>query len=242
MAYEIDIRDVKFQLFDWLDLESILASEVFADWDRENIELVLGEALKIAKEQLDPANEPGDREGVALEDGKVTVPAAYQEPFKTLADGGWVGCVNNPEFGGLGLPHLVSLAANEFFSGANTSLSLVLLLTRGVGELVETYGTDELRQLYCEKLYAGTWTGTMCLTEPQAGSDVGGVHDDGRTGRGRALQHRRREDLHHLRRSRYDRQCRPRRLGSTARGAGWHQGTLALSRAEVPRQARWHPG
>jgi alkylation response protein AidB-like acyl-CoA dehydrogenase len=173
MAYEIDIKDVKFQLFDWLDLESILASETFADWDRENIELVLGEALKIAKEQLDPANEPGDREGVTLEDGKVTVPAAYQEPFKTLAEGGWVGCVNNPEYGGLGLPHLVSLAANEFFSGANTSLSLVLLLTRGVGELVEGYGNDELRQLYCEKLYAGTWTGTMCLTEPQAGSDVG---------------------------------------------------------------------
>jgi len=173
MAYEVDMTEVKFQLFDWLGLDDILASETFADWDRENIELVLGEALKIAQERLDPANEPGDREGVTLENGKVTVPAAYQEPYKTLAEGGWIGSVNNPEYGGLGLPSLVSLAVNEFFSGSNTSLSLITLLTRGVGELVEHYGTDEMGQLYCEKLYTGTWTGTMCLTEPQAGSDVG---------------------------------------------------------------------
>ena len=173
MAYNVDLRDLKFQLFDWLGLELVLESPRFADWDRESIELVLDEALKIAQEQLDPANEPGDREGVTLEDGKVSVVQAYQEPYKTLAEGGWVGCVNNPEYGGLGLPHVVGLAVNEFFSGANTSLSLVLLLTRGVGELVEHYGTDELRQLYCEKLYTGSWTGTMCLTEAQAGSDVG---------------------------------------------------------------------
>lgn len=173
MAYDIDLRDVKFQLFDWLDLDDILASETFADWDRENVELVLGEALKIAQEQMDPANEPGDREGVKLEDGRVTVPAVYQEPYQTLAEGGWIGCVNNPEYGGLGLPHLVSLTVNEFFSGSNTSLSLITLLTRGVGELVEQYGSDELRRSYCEMLYTGTWTGTMCLTEPHAGSDVG---------------------------------------------------------------------
>ena len=173
MTYEADMKDLQFQLFDWLRLEEILESPRFEAWDRESIEMVLGEALKIAQEQLDPANEPGDREGVKLEDGQVTVPAVYQEPYKTLAEGGWVGCVNNPEFGGLGLPHLVSLSANEFFSGANTSLSLVLLLTRGVGELVEDYGSEELRQLYCEKLYTGAWTGTMCLTEPHAGSDVG---------------------------------------------------------------------
>ena len=121
IAYDVDLNDLKLQLFDWLDLASIVENPVFADWDRENIELALGEALKIAQEQLDPANEPGDREGVVLEDGKVTVPAAYQEPFKTLAEGGWVGCVNNPDYGGLGLPHLVTLPVNEFFSGANTT-------------------------------------------------------------------------------------------------------------------------
>ncbi len=173
MSYKADLQDLRFQLFDWLDLESVLASERFADWDRENIELVLGEALKIAQEEMDPANEPGDREGVRLEDGQVTVPQVYQQPYKTLAEGGWIGCVNNPDYGGLGLPHQVSLAANDLFSGANTSLSLISLLTRGVGELVEHYGTDQLRRLYCEKLYTGAWTGTMCLTEPQAGSDVG---------------------------------------------------------------------
>lgn len=173
MAYNVDLNDLKFQLFDWLDLDSILESPVFADWDRENIEMVLDEALKIAQEQFDPVNERGDREGVKLQDGKVTVPAVYQEPYKTLAQGGWVGCVNNPEYGGLGLPHLIGLTVTEFFGGSNTSLSLILLLTRGVGELVEHHGTDEMRKLFCEKLYTGQWTGTMCLTEPHAGSDVG---------------------------------------------------------------------
>ena len=173
MAYNVDIRDVKFQLFEWLDLEGILGQERFADWDRENIELVLGEALKIAQEQLDPANEPGDREGARLEDGKVTVPEVYQKPYQTIAEGGWVGSVNNPEYGGLGLPHLVGVAINELFSGSNMSLSLVLLLTRGAGELIEHHGTDEMRRLFCERLYTGHWTGTMCLTEPHAGSDVG---------------------------------------------------------------------
>jgi alkylation response protein AidB-like acyl-CoA dehydrogenase len=173
MAYDIDLKDLRFQLFDWLKLESILEHPKFADWDRDNIEMVLEEALKIAQEQFDPANEPGDREGVKLENGKVTVPEVYQQPYRTLAEGGWVGCVNNPEYGGLGLPHLIGLAVTEFFGGSNTSLSLILLLTRGVGELVEHYGTDEMRELFCERLYTGAWTGTMCLTEPHAGSDVG---------------------------------------------------------------------
>jgi alkylation response protein AidB-like acyl-CoA dehydrogenase len=173
MAYDVDLKDLRFQLFDWLKLESILEHPKFADWDRDNIEMVLEEALKIAQEQFDPANEPGDRQGVKLEDGKVTVPEVYQQPYRTLAEGGWVGCVNNPEYGGLGLPHLIGLAVTEFFGGSNTSLSLILLLTRGVGELVEHYGTDEMRALFCERLYTGAWTGTMCLTEPHAGSDVG---------------------------------------------------------------------
>src|SRR5210317_1640313 len=123
MAYDVDLKDLRFQLFDWLKLESILEHPKFADWDRENIEMVLEEALKIAQEQFDPANEPGDREGVKLEDDKVTVPEAYREPYKTLAEGGWVGCVNNPEYGGLGLPHQIGLAVTEFFAGSDVGAS-----------------------------------------------------------------------------------------------------------------------
>jgi alkylation response protein AidB-like acyl-CoA dehydrogenase len=171
--YNVDFRDVKFQIFDWLPTERLLGHGLFADWDRENLEMVLAEALKISQEEIAASNEDGDRQGCVLEDGRVRVPASFKAPYKTVAEGGWIGCTNNPEFGGLGVPVVVGTAVNEFFSGANLSMALVLMLTRGASELIEDFGSDEMRSLFCEKLYSGEWTGTMCLTEPQAGSDVG---------------------------------------------------------------------
>ncbi len=173
MEYRVDMRDVKFQIFDWLGVERLLRSGRFGDWDRENLEMVLDEALRIAREKLAPANEEGDRQGVRLEDGVVRVPPAYHDAYRTVAEGGWVGSTSNPEHGGMGLPQVIGTAVTEFFGGANLSLSLVFPLSRGVGQLVERHGSDELRRLYCEPLFTGRWAGTMCLTEPQAGSDVG---------------------------------------------------------------------
>ena len=173
MDYNVDFRDVKFQIFDWLPTERLLGKGMYEDWDRDRLEMVLAEALKISQEEIAPTNEDGDQEGSTLEDGVVKVPSSFKAPYKTVAEGGWIGCTNNPEFGGLGIPVVVGTAVNEFFSGANLSLALVLMLTRGAGELVEEFGTDEMRELFCEKLFSGEWTGTMCLTEPQAGSDVG---------------------------------------------------------------------
>ena len=173
MTYQVDLRDIDFQLFEWLTLDDLLGAERFAEWDEESLRMVLREALKIAQNELDPANEDGDREGSKWQDGVVTVPASYVAAYRTLSEGGWVGAINNPELGGLGMPAAVGAAASEFFCGANLGLALSLLLTRGAGELVEHFGTSELRRLYCEKLYTGEWAGTMCLTEPQAGSDVG---------------------------------------------------------------------
>jgi alkylation response protein AidB-like acyl-CoA dehydrogenase len=171
--YNVDLRDVQFQLFEWLPTEKLLDADRFADWDRESVEMVVSEALKIAQEELAPSNEEGDRSGSKLDKGQVTVPEPFGPAYKTLAEGGWIGCVNSSDFGGLGLPHVVGTVAAEFFSGANLSISLVMLLTRGAAELIEDFGTDEMRGLFCEKLYSGQWTGTMCLTEPSAGSDVG---------------------------------------------------------------------
>jgi alkylation response protein AidB-like acyl-CoA dehydrogenase len=171
--YRVDLEDVRFQLFDWLPTAELLEHEDFADWDASSVSMVLDEALKIAKETLAPGNEDGDRAGVQLEDGKVTVPASYRAGYQTIAEGGWIGAVSGPRFGGLALPHVAGTAMNEFFAGANLSLALVFLLTRGVGALIERHGTEKLQRLYCEALYSGKWTGTMCLTESQAGSDVG---------------------------------------------------------------------
>jgi alkylation response protein AidB-like acyl-CoA dehydrogenase len=173
MGYEVDLRDIRFQLFEWLETDKILQAERFSDWDAESLDSVLQEALKIAQEQMAPANEEGDREGARLEDGTVKVPESFTAAYRTLAEGGWVGCVNNPDFGGMGMPQVAATAASELFNGANLGLSVVLMLTHGAGELIEHFGSPELKRLFCERLYTGEWTGTMCLTEPQAGSDVG---------------------------------------------------------------------
>ena len=173
MTYRADMRDVKFQLFEWLPTARLLEAEKYSEWDAENLAMVLDEALKIAQEQFGACNEEGDRVGAQWDDGKVTMPSAFKPAYQTVAEGGWIGMLAGPEFGGLGLPEAISTAVMEFFNGANTSLTLTGMLTRGAGMMIENAGTEEQRQLFVEKLYSGEWTGTMCLTEPQAGSDVG---------------------------------------------------------------------
>ncbi|MGQ9496089.1 MAG: acyl-CoA dehydrogenase [Thermoanaerobaculaceae bacterium] len=173
MAYKVDMRDVKFQLFEWLPTEKLLAAERFAQWARQDVEMVLEEAYKLAAEVLAPTNKDGDRIGARFENGKVFMPASFHEAYSKLREGGWISCINSPEFGGMGLPEVVGTAINEFFFGANISLSLTVLLTRGAGYIIEKFGTDQMRQLFVEKMYSGQWGGTMCLSEPQAGSDVG---------------------------------------------------------------------
>ena len=173
MGYQADMRDITFQLFEWLPSEKLFDHELFSQWAASDVDMVLQEALKLAQEQLGPTNVDGDREGVRWEDGRVFMPASFHPAYETIREGGWVGCINNPEYGGMGLPHTVGTAINEIFFGANMALSLTALLTRGAAYLVEQFGTDEMRQLFCERMYTGQWAGTMCLTEPQAGSDVG---------------------------------------------------------------------
>jgi hypothetical protein len=167
------MRDVTFQLFEWLPTEKLLATERFSQWERQDLEMVLQEAAKLAAEVLAPTNKEGDRLGARFENGKVFMPPSFREAYAKLCEGGWISCINSPEFGGMGLPEVVGTAINEFFFGANISLSLTALLTRGAGYLIEKFGTDEMRKLFVEKMYSGQWGGTMCLTEPQAGSDVG---------------------------------------------------------------------
>lgn len=173
MAYQVDMRDVRFQLFEWLPTAKLLTSPRFSQWTQGDLEMVLEEAYKLAAEVLAPTNKEGDRVGAKYENGKVLMPPSFREAYNKLCEGGWISCINSPEFGGMGLPEVVGTAINEFFFGANISLSLTALLTRGAGYLIEKFGTDQMRQMFLEKMYSGQWGGTMCLTEPQAGSDVG---------------------------------------------------------------------
>ena len=173
MNYLDDVRDVKFNLFEWLPLDRVIKTDRFSGFERSDLEMILDEALKVAQGELAPTNEEGDRVGVKYEDGKVVMPECFRKAYETVAEGGWIGASADPELGGMGLPDCVGTAINEYIMGANTSLGLTLILGRGVGHLLETFGTQEMKELFCEKLYQGKWAGTMCLTESNAGSDVG---------------------------------------------------------------------
>ena len=173
MTYRVDLQDLQFQLFEWLELDELLDHPRFEDWDREGIEMVLAEAVELATRELASINVECDRQGVTWEDGKVRVPPSMIKAWELYKEGGWVGSTSSPELGGLGMPESVGTVLNDIFSGANLSFCLVVLLSRGASELIEHHGGKELRHRFCEKMISGEWTGTMCLTEPHAGSDVG---------------------------------------------------------------------
>jgi alkylation response protein AidB-like acyl-CoA dehydrogenase len=175
MQYRDDARDVKFNLFEWLPLDKVLKGEPFREFERTDLEAVLDEALKLARTEIAPANEPGDRAGARLEAGQVRVPEAFHRAYAKVVEGGWIGATSSPEFGGMGLPECAGTGINEFIMGANTALSLTLLLGRGASHLIETFGSEQQRALFCEKMVTGVWGGTMCLTEPGAGSDLGDI-------------------------------------------------------------------
>jgi alkylation response protein AidB-like acyl-CoA dehydrogenase len=173
--FAADVRDVKFTLWEHLGADKLFAAERFKSFGRDDIDMILDEAYKFAREILGPINGPGDKEGVHFDKktNTVTLPAGFKDAYNKFCENGWIGLAMSQEYGGGGVPHSVGLAANEFFLGANMAFFLTALLTNGAAHLIESFGTDELRKIYCEKMYSGKFGGTMCLTEAGAGSDVG---------------------------------------------------------------------
>ena len=175
MKFLDDDRDIRFNLFEWLDLDALLKPGPYEDVDREQLGMVLDEALKVAKGSVAACNEVGDRVGARYVNGKVELPDGFAGAYDDLASGGWISACMSPEFGGMGLPECLGTGISEFLMGANTALGLKVLLTRGSAHLIETFGSEELKKVYVEKMYSGEWTGTMCLTEASAGSDLGAL-------------------------------------------------------------------
>ena len=175
MKYLDDDRDIRFNLFEWLDLDAVLKAGPFEEVDRDQLAMVLDEALKVTRGSVAACNEEGDRTGARFENGKVKLPEGFGAAYRDLASGGWISPTMGPDFGGMGLPESVGTGISELIMGANTALGLEVLLTRGAAHLIETFGSDALKAAYCEKMYTGAWTGTMCLTEAGAGSDLGAL-------------------------------------------------------------------
>jgi hypothetical protein len=171
------------------------------------------------------------------DDGRVTTPKGFVEAYAKFVESGWNGLRFDPDFGGQGLPKLVDTAVMEMWNASNMAFSMAPLLTQGAIEALFLRGSDDQKQRFLHKMVSGEWTGTMNLTEPQAGSDFGPDPQQGHAPR-RPLPDPGPEDLHQLRRARPHRQHRPPGARAHAHGARGRQGHLAVPGAEVPRQRR----
>ena len=173
--YLDDRRDVEFILYEHLGVEKLCEYDKYSEFSKDVFDMVLDQGLKLAKEEIAPLNEVADREGAKFDNGTVTLPKEFHEPYKKYCEGGWIGVASDPEWGGQGLPRVMAMATGEFFTGACLAFMMTPSLTHGAAHMFENFASDELKNLYVEKMYAGQWAGTMCLTEPQAGSAVGDV-------------------------------------------------------------------
>jgi alkylation response protein AidB-like acyl-CoA dehydrogenase len=186
MAQEIaDRRDIDFVLYEQLGLEKMLDHDRFNDVNKKTIDLIITEARKLAIKEILPTNGPGDQEGCTFENGVVTVPNSFHRIYKLFREGEWIAMSDDTGAGGQGLPVTISIAAYEYFNGANCSFMMYPGLCHGTGKLVEVFGTEQQKSIFLGKIYSGEWGGSMLLTEPQAGSDVGSLttsavkNDDG---------------------------------------------------------------
>ena len=176
MALELaERRDVDFVLYEQLRLDQLVNHGRFAEFNRRTLDLIITEARVLAIKELLPANGPGDRQGCAFNNGTVNVPEAYHRIFELYREGEWIALADDPAVGGQGLPVTAASAIHEYFNGANTAFCMYPGLCHGAGKLVELFGTDEQKELYLAKMYSGQWGGSMLLTEPDAGSDVGNL-------------------------------------------------------------------
>ena len=173
-AYQAPLTDMNFLLREVFQAERLFAGMPgTAEVNGELMAAVLTEAGKIAGDVLAPLNRPGDEAACGFKDGKVTTPAGFREAFAVFAEGGWQGLSGEPEFGGQGMPKMLSTLIEEMLFGANSSFALYSILTTGAALTLSRHGGAELQRVYLPKMYSGKWSGSMCLTEPHAGTDLG---------------------------------------------------------------------
>jgi len=171
-AYTAPLKDMRFVLNELAGLNEVAKLPGYQDATPETVDAILEEASKFATEVLDPLNYSGDQEGSKWKDGAVTTPKGFKEAYKLFCDGGWSALSLDPEWGGQGLPKLLSTPVTEMITSANMSFSLCPMLTQGAIEAMLLSGTEHLKKTFLPKMFDGSWTGTMNLTEPQAGSDL----------------------------------------------------------------------
>ncbi|MEN7269122.1 acyl-CoA dehydrogenase C-terminal domain-containing protein [Pseudomonas aeruginosa] len=173
--YKAPLRDMRFVLNEVFEVSRLWAqlpalAEVV---DAETAAAILEEAGKVTAGTIAPLNRPGDEEGCQWNAGAVSTPAGFPEAYRTYAEGGWVGVGGDPAYGGMGMPKVISAQVEELVNSANLSFGLYPMLTAGACLALNAHASDELKDKYLPNMYAGIWAGSMCLTEPHAGTDLG---------------------------------------------------------------------
>lgn len=171
--YQPPLRDYQFIYHELFDPAQIQALPGCDEFDGDLVNAVVEEAGKFFAEVLHPLNRSGDEEGCLFEDGEVRTPTGFKEAYDQFVEAGWTGFACNPEYGGQGLPNAVTLLVQEILCACNLSFGMYPGLSHGAYNAIEAHGNDELKALYLPKLVDGSWSGTMCLTEPQCGTDLG---------------------------------------------------------------------
>ena len=174
-SYSAPLRDIRFTLFDLLDVESSFAKLGFDEAGRDLVDPMLDEAARFAGTVLVPLNRAGDEHGVRYDkdSGSVTTAPGFAEAYRQFTEGGWSGLSAPAEFGGMGLPHVVGMPLEEMINSANLAWGNFPLLSHGAANALQHHGEDWQREVFLGKLVTGEWTGTMCLTEPHCGTDLG---------------------------------------------------------------------
>jgi alkylation response protein AidB-like acyl-CoA dehydrogenase len=170
-----DRRDVDFVLYEQLEAETLCGHAAYREFNRKTFDLIIDEARQLAVKEILPTLVEGDRAGLVFENGRVRVPDCFRRPYKLFTEGEWTALTADPDLGGQGLPYLMAQAVSDYHLGANYAFALFGFGCVGAGEMIEIFGSEEQKRLFLKKMYTGQWAGTMVLTEPEAGSDVGAL-------------------------------------------------------------------
>ena len=185
MSYIAPVDETKFWLNEVLDAKRLFSVSSFRGFKGEDLNLILSEAAKITSESIYPLNQKSDQIPAKLENGVCRTTPGFKDAYELLVRGGWTGISGSQKYGGMGLPSTVTSCFNEYFGSACLSFSLLFLMNQGQIDALENHASDYIKNIFLPKLNSGEWTGTMNLTEPQAGSDVGALttkaetNDDG---------------------------------------------------------------
>jgi alkylation response protein AidB-like acyl-CoA dehydrogenase len=170
--FKINQKDIFFILKEQLNYGVLSKLDRYRGLNEKIFDMLITEALKFARGVVDPLQEIGEQFGVKFEDGKVTCPPEYKKAFRQYGQDGWTAAVRDPEYGGQGFPNMMRIVINDLMYGACQSFNMAPSLTHGAAHLIESFGSRELKERFIPKMFDGTWAGTMCLTEAEAGSNL----------------------------------------------------------------------